>query len=238
MDNFHLNRKWLCKRNLPTGRTETGLCEVWMRLNVLRNGQRARIYLRVLGLRLRVPPRCSSRAPTTDRYARQPRPSRVATRPVSTRSAMIRSSPGPPRRPRCKCEHRSAGTEPRHRGGLHRPGRRARASNQRGLADWREHPGPRWLAPIAAGFRGEKGRCCCRSRFAATPPPDRRLPMSRRSPEQLWQVTDRHSVVQATCSHVAYRDHSSRSSSSASSSHSSSSTSSPSSSASPSSAVS
>lgn len=94
MDTFHLNRKWLCKRNLPTGWTETGLCEVWMRLNVLRHGQRARIYRRVLGLRLRVPPRCSTRAPATDRRACQPPPGHVATRPLSTGSAMIRSSPG------------------------------------------------------------------------------------------------------------------------------------------------
>lgn len=43
----------------------------------------------------------------------------------------------------------------------------------------------RWPAPIAAGFRGDNGRCCCRSRFAAALSPDRWLPMSRRSPEQL-----------------------------------------------------
>lgn len=133
MANFHLNRKWLCKRNLPTGRTETGLCEVWMRLNVLRHGERAWIYRRVLGLRLRVPPRCSTRAPATDRRACQPPPSHVATRPLSTGSAMIRSSPGPPRRSRCKSEDRLAGTGPRHRGDLHRPGRRPRAPTS---GDW------------------------------------------------------------------------------------------------------
>lgn len=197
MDTFHLNRKWLCKRNLPTGRTETGLCEVWMRLNVLRHGRRARNYRRVLGLRLRVPPRCSTRPPATDRRACQPPPSHVATRPLSTGSAMIRSSPGPPRRSRCKSEDRPAGTGPPHRGGLHRPGRRAHAPPS---GDW---PIGESIPLQVAG----SDRCWTPWRRWSVLPPftvRRRTsagsvaPYESKLSQATMQETDRHSVVQAT----------------------------------------